>query len=215
MSEAEIGALEAAHAPTGQGRAPARAEWGRILGDSFRYFSPRREVRQPVMFVVWVFFVFLAVVTVYPRMFPDIAATYDPVYYFALTVILFLTLWFAHLSEAIAEARGRAQAESLRGIRSGLVAQKVAADGTRSTVPAESLRIGDRVLVEADETIPLDGDVIEGAALIDESMMTGESRPRSARPGGTEPACSEARRSSRAASSAASRRTRATPSSTD
>ena len=184
MSEADITALTAAQVPTGHGRVQQRTAWGRIFADSFRYFDPRREIRQPVMFVVWVFFVFLAVVTVYPRIFPDVVATYDPVYYFALTVILFLTLWFAHLSEAIAEARGRAQAESLREIRSGLTARKIGADGAPTTVPAESLCIGDQVLVESNETLPLDGDVVEGAALIDESMMTGESAAQVRESGG-------------------------------
>ncbi len=184
MSAPEISGLSAAAAPTGHGRAVARTSWKHILHDSFAYFDPRREIRQPVMFVVWVFFVFLAVVTLYPAAFPDIAATYDPVYYFDLTVILFLTLWFAHLSEAIAEARGRAQAESLRGIRSGLAAHRQGADGTLATVPAESLRIGDRVVVENGETVPLDGDVVEGAALVDESMMTGESQAQVRESGG-------------------------------
>ncbi len=184
MSEADITALTAAQVPTGHGRVQRRTAWSRIFADSFRYFDPRREIRQPVMFVVWVFFVFLAVVTVYPRIFPDVVATYDPVYYFALTVILFLTLWFAHLSEAIAEARGRAQAESLREIRSGLTARKIRADGASTMVPAESLRIGDQVLVESNETLPLDGDVVEGAALIDESMMTGESAAQVRESGG-------------------------------
>ena len=184
MSEADITALTAAQVPTGHGRVQRRTAWSRIFADSFRYFDPRREIRQPVMFVVWVFFVFLAVVTVYPRIFPDVVATYDPVYYFALTVILFLTLWFAHLSEAIAEARGRAQAESLREIRSGLTARKIGADGASTMVPAESLRIGDQVLVESNETLPLDGDVVEGAALIDESMMTGESAAQVRESGG-------------------------------
>ncbi len=184
MSEADITALTAAQVPTGHGRVQRRTAWSRIFADSFRYFDPRREIRQPVMFVVWVFFVFLAVVTVYPRIFPDVVATYDPVYYFALTIILFLTLWFAHLSEAIAEARGRAQAESLREIRSGLTARKIGADGASTMVPAESLCIGDQVLVESNETLPLDGDVVEGAALIDESMMTGESAAQVRESGG-------------------------------
>ncbi|MGI0140664.1 MAG: potassium-transporting ATPase subunit KdpB, partial [Thermoplasmata archaeon] len=169
---------------THHARKEAHASRRRILADSFRYFDPRREVRRPVMFVVWVFFVFLAIVTVVPQAFPDVVSTYNPVYYFDLTVILFLTLWFAHLSEAIAEARGRAQAQSLRGIRSGLVAHKLLADGKAVNVPAESLRPGDRVLVGAPETISLDGDVVDGAALIDESMMTGESQAQVRESGG-------------------------------
>ncbi|MEM0128745.1 MAG: potassium-transporting ATPase subunit KdpB [Thermoplasmata archaeon] len=180
----EISALRAAATPAAGGRARHPASWRRILSASLAGFDPRREIRQPVMFVVWVFFVFLAVVTVYPEAFPDLLPTYDPVYYFDLTVILFLTLWFAHLSEAIAEARGRAQAESLRGLRSGLTAQRLGPEGRPARVPAESLRVGDRVVVGTGETIPLDGDVVEGAALIDESMMTGESQAQVRESGG-------------------------------
>jgi len=184
VSVPEISALAAAQAPHATARQVHHASWRRIFADSFRGFDPRREAHQPVMFVVWAIFIFLAVATVCPRLFPDIAATYNPQYYFDLTVILFLTLWFAHFSEAIAEARGRAQAESLREIRSGLTAQKIEADGTLHTVPSESLRVGDRVIVRAPQEVPVDGDIVEGAALIDESMMTGESQAQVRESGG-------------------------------
>ena len=184
MAAAPVSTVTAATAPHAPPRRPHHASWRRILSDSFRGFDPRREVRQPVMFVVWAIFVFLAVVTLVPGLFPDIRPTYDPEYYLGLTIILFLTLWFAHISEAIAEARGRAQAESLREIRSGLTAQKVQADGTLKVVPSESLRVGDTVLVQAPQEVPADGDVVEGAALIDESMMTGESQAQVRESGG-------------------------------
>jgi potassium-transporting ATPase ATP-binding subunit len=147
----------------------------RVLLDSFRMFDPRKEVRHPMMFVVWVLFVYLIVLTLFPWAFPDIARFYNASYYLSVTVILFLTLWFAHISEAIAEAQGRAQADSLRQIRSGIRARQVLPDGTNRWVPADGLRIGDTVEVQAGEPIPIDGDVTQGAALIDESMMTGES----------------------------------------
>jgi potassium-transporting ATPase ATP-binding subunit len=147
----------------------------RVLADSFRMFDPRKEVRHPMMFVVWVLFVFLVVLTLFPGAFPDIARFYNASYYLSVTIILFLTLWFAHISEAIAEAQGRAQADSLRQIRSGIRARQVLPDGTIRWVPADGLRVGDTVEVQAGEPVPIDGDVIQGAALIDESMMTGES----------------------------------------
>jgi len=149
--------------------------WRRVLADSFKMFDPRREVRNPMMFVVWVLFVYLIVLTLFPHAFPDIARFYSPSYYLGVTIILFLTLWFAHISEAIAEAQGRAQADSLREIRSGIRARQLLPDGTTRWVPADVLRIGDTVLIQAGEPIPIDGDVTKGAALIDESMMTGES----------------------------------------
>ncbi len=147
----------------------------RVLADSFRAFDPRREVKHPVMFTVYVLFLFLVVLTVYPRAFPDVARFYNAGYYLDVTIILFLTLWFAHISESIAEAQGRAQADSLREIRSGLRARQVMPDGTRRWVPADGLRVGDTIELQAGEPVPIDGDVIFGAALIDESMMTGES----------------------------------------
>jgi K+-transporting ATPase ATPase B chain len=162
--------------PKVAGRRVVRTSIGRVLLDSFRMFDPRREVRSPVMFVVWVLTVFLAVVTVFPAAFPDIAGTfYNPNYYLALTLILFLTLWFSHLSTAIAEAQGRAQAESLRGIRSSIRAMKVMPDGSKQSVTLDALRVGDIIAIRPGEVIPIDGDVVKGAALIDESMMTGES----------------------------------------
>ncbi len=179
----EIAASSATAAAPVARRAP-HTSWRRVLSDSFRYFDPRREIRHPVMFVVWVFFVFLAILTAFPRAFPDVAATYSAGYYFALTVILFLTLWFGHLAEAIAEARGRAQAESLRQIRSGMRARQLLADQTTRWVPSDALHIGDLVVIEASEVVPLDGDVVHGAALIDESMMTGESAPAIRESGG-------------------------------
>ena len=147
----------------------------RVLADSFRMFDPRREVHNPMMFVVWVLFLYLVVLTLVPRAFPDIARFYNPSYYLAVTVILFLTLWFAHISEAIAEAQGRAQADSLREIRSGIRARQLLPDGTTRWVAADVLHVGETVVIRPGEPIPIDGDVIQGAALIDESMMTGES----------------------------------------
>jgi K+-transporting ATPase ATPase B chain len=146
-----------------------------VLFESFRMFDPRRESQHPVMFTVWVMFVFVAVFTFFPSAFPDISVGYDPVYCVAITIILFLTLWFSHLSEAIAEAQGKAQADSLREIKSGARARQVLPDGQLRWVPSDALHIGDTVEVQPGEAIPIDGDVIHGAAQVDESMMTGES----------------------------------------
>ena len=174
--------------PTAGARVPVRrrshTSVRRVLADSLRYFHPRRAVTNPVMFTVWVLFWLLLAITIVPRAFPDIAARYDPAYYLGITIILALTLWFANLSDAIAEAQGRAQADSLRQIRSGIKARQVLPDGTPKWVSSDVLRIGDTVLVSAGETIPIDGDVVQGAAMIDESMMTGESQPVTRESGG-------------------------------
>jgi K+-transporting ATPase ATPase B chain len=156
----------------------------RVLSDSFRMFHPGHQWRHPVMFCVYVLFFLLLALTLYPRAFADVAHSYSPTYYLAVTVILFLTLWFANLSQAIAEAQGRAQADSLREIRSGIRARQVLPDGTERWVASDVLRIGDTMEIRAGEPVPIDGDVIHGVAVIDESMMTGESEPVTRESGG-------------------------------
>jgi len=110
-----------------------------------------------------------------------------------ITVFLWLTVLFGNLAEAVAEGRGKAQADSLRAARTDTVARRLDAEGNESQVPSAQLRVGDRVTVKAGEVIPGDGDVVEGVASVDESAITGESAPvireaggdRSAVTGGT------------------------------
>ena len=157
-------------------RPPAHASVARTLRGSIVLLDPRRMTRNPVMFVVWVFTLFTAVVTAVPWAFPDLTQhAFSRSYYLAITIILFLTLWFSTLSESVAEAQGRAQAESLRGIRGGVRARRILPDGKREWINGDVLQKGDVVMVEGGDTVPLDGDVIIGGAEIDESMMTGES----------------------------------------
>ncbi len=156
----------------------------RVLVDSFKLFRPGQQVRSPVMFCVYVLFLFLVGITLVPRVFPDLVATYSPSYYLWITVILFLTLWFANVSTAIAEAQGRARADALRTIRSGIRARQVLPDGTTQWVPSDVLHVGDTVEIRPGEPVPMDGDVTQGAALIDEAMMTGESEPVTRESGG-------------------------------
>jgi len=161
--------------PQSHRRAP-RINLPAALKLSIVRMRPRDMVHNPVMFVVYVFMIFTAVVTLVPGWFPDISThQFSRSYFFAITVILFLTVWFSTLSEAIAEAQGKAQAESLRKIQTGTRARKLNPDGSQTWVGAQTLRKGDVVWVQSGELVPLDGDVFEGAAEIDESMMTGES----------------------------------------
>jgi K+-transporting ATPase ATPase B chain len=146
------------------------------IGSSLRKFHPREQIHNPIMFVVYVFFFFMLALTFVPWLFPDIFLHgYDQMYYLAITLILLLTLWFANIAEAIAEAQAKAQADSLREVRSGLRARQILPDGRYQWVPLGRLHSGDRVEVHPGELVPLDGDVVRGSALIDESMMTGES----------------------------------------
>ncbi|MEJ2884943.1 potassium-transporting ATPase subunit KdpB [Actinomycetospora aeridis] len=133
------------------------------LPTALRKLDPRHQVQNPVMFVVWVGSV---VVTV--------AAVVDPsVFAWSIAVWLWFTVVFANLAEAVAEGRGRAQADALRATRTDTVACRP--DG--STVAATDLRVDDLVVVEAGQTVPGDGEIVEGIATVDESAITGESAP--------------------------------------
>src|SRR5690348_14806943 len=152
------------------------------IGAALKKLDPRAQVRTPVMFVVRVGALITSVAW--------IAGSHDPGWFtFTVAVWLWLTVVFANLAEALAEGRGRAQAASLRAMRTETVA-RLYAGGTR---PASELTRGDIVVVEAGEVIPGDGTVIEGIASVDESAITGESAPvireaggdRSAVTGGT------------------------------
>ncbi|HTW55193.1 MAG TPA: potassium-transporting ATPase subunit KdpB [Thermoplasmata archaeon] len=156
----------------------------RVLADSAKMFDPRVQVRSPVMFCVYVLGIFLLVLTLFPRAFPDLARDYNADYFAWVTVVLFVTLWFSNLSTAIAEAQGRARADALREIRSGIRARQILPDGSDRWVLSDVLHVGDTIEIRAGEPVPMDGDVIHGAALIDESMMTGESEAVTRESGG-------------------------------
>lgn len=136
-----------------------------VLG--LRKLDPRTAWRNPVMFLVEIG----AAVTL-------VLAVLDPTRFtWAISIWLILTVVFANTAEALAEGRGRAQAESLRATRVSANALRLAESGGEETVPASALRAGDRVRVVAGEVIPGDGDIIAGAATVDESAITGESAP--------------------------------------
>ena len=164
--------------------------WPALLG-SLRKLDPRVQLRNPVMFVVEVGAVLTTFAVVYQIISGNPFGGGDETLLFTITVTvwLWLTVVFANFAEALAEGRGRAQADALRSMRTETVAQMQ--DGT--TRPAADLHRGDLVVVEAGEVIPGDGTVIEGIASVDESAITGESAPviresggdRSAVTGGT------------------------------
>ncbi len=135
--------------------------------DAFAKLHPRHLVRTPVIFVVWVASVMTTV----------LSALHPSVFAVSVTVWLWATILFANLAEAVAEGRGKAQAASLRRTRTDTMARRLREDGTEEAVPGTDLRLGDRVVVEAGQVIPGDGDVVEGVATVDESAITGESAP--------------------------------------
>ncbi|MEU7905754.1 potassium-transporting ATPase subunit KdpB [Actinoplanes sp. NPDC049118] len=158
------------------------AQLWRSLPDAVRKLDPRTLWHNPVMLIVEVGAVFTTVLAVAD---PSVLA-------WAITVWLWLTVVFANLAEAVAEGRGKAQAAALRQSKQDMTARRLV-DGIERRIPAPELKQGDIVVVEAGETIPGDGDVIEGIASVDESAITGESAPviresggdRSAVTGGT------------------------------
>ncbi len=139
-------------------------------------FDPRVQIRNPVMFVVWLGALVTALLTIYPDLFGPSSAS--AAYNGVVTVVLLLTVWFANFAEALAEGRGRAKAASLRRTKSELTARRVLTSGGEiEEVPATDLRKGDVVRVDKGELIPTDGEVIEGVAYVDELAITGESAP--------------------------------------
>ncbi|MFJ5519494.1 potassium-transporting ATPase subunit KdpB [Streptomyces griseoluteus] len=183
----------APHSDVPSGHKPAEGRVGaglfdpkallKSLPDAFRKLDPRVMVKSPVMFVVWIGSVLTTAFSFS-----------DPTDWFGWTISvwLWLTVLFANLAEAVAEGRGKAQADTLRKAKTDTVARRL--NGTaEEQVPGTELRVGDLVVCEAGDVIPGDGDVVEGVASVDESAITGESAPviresggdRSAVTGGT------------------------------
>ena len=160
----------------------------KAMPDALRKLNPRTLWRNPVMFIVEV-----------GAAWSTVLAVIEPSWFAWLIVVwLWLTVIFANLAEAVAEGRGKAQAETLRKTKTDTMARRLpgwtpGAPGSEEEVSAPLLQQGDFVVVEAGQTIPGDGDVVEGIASVDESAITGESAPviresggdRSAVTGGT------------------------------
>src|SRR5437879_6363251 len=168
-------------------QAPSLFDWnivGLAIGDSFKKLDPRLMVKNPVMFVTMVG---AALTTV-----GIFTSPIDRAFIAQLAVWLWFTVLFANFAEAVAEGRGKAQADSLRKARKDTLARRLR-DGREEKVPAPELQKGDLVVCEAGDVIPADGDVVEGIASVDEAAITGESAPviresggdRSAVTGGT------------------------------
>ena len=176
----------AATAPRGVATARSlfdRQILGQALKDSVKKMDPRVQIKNPVMFVVLVG----SVVTFFE------AIAHPSTFTWSITIWLVLTVIFANFAEAMAEGRGKAQADTLRKMRSETEARRLRSDGSEESVAAAELSMGDLVVCEANDVIPSDGEIIEGIASVDESAITGESAPviresggdRSAVTGGT------------------------------
>ncbi|MEH2025419.1 potassium-transporting ATPase subunit KdpB [Nostoc sp.] len=166
-------------------KADMQGLYQRAIRESFIKLDPRITVRNPVMFVVWVGTIVTLLVTLNPNLFGTIQADVNEQRLLngLITFILFFTLVFANFAEAVAEGRGKAQADSLRSTRSDTIANKILPDGSIQQVNSTELRRGDLVKVVANNMIPADGDVIKGIGSVDESAITGESAPVLKQPG--------------------------------
>jgi potassium-transporting ATPase ATP-binding subunit len=169
-------------------KAPSLFDWkiaGPAMIDAFRKLNPAAMIKNPVMFVTLVGAILTTVDIFLPSGERGVIIQ--------IAIWLWFTVLFANFAEAVAEGRGKAQAKALRGTRTHTLAQKLRDNGKVEQVDADSLRKGDVVVVRAGEIIPGDGEVIRGAATVDESAITGESAPvvresggdRSAVTGGT------------------------------
>lgn len=140
-------------------------------------------LKNPVMFVVWVGTIVTALLTIDPTLFGPVPGNNQVVFNGLVTLILFFTLVFANFAEAVAEGRGKAQADALRSTKADTTARKLLPDGSIQEVSSTSLRRGDQIKVIAGDVIPSDGEVIAGVASVDESAITGESAPVLKEPG--------------------------------
>src|SRR4029078_5957471 len=148
---------------------------GVSIKQSFVKLNPALMVKNPVMFTVEIVTAVMLAVCIYQ------AGTGDTSqgalwYNIVVFVILLITVLFANFAEALAEARGKAQAESLRKTREETPAKKLTANGIK-VIPSSHLRLSDHFVCETADIIPMDGEIIEGIATIDESAITGESAP--------------------------------------
>ena len=165
------------------------------VSSAFGKLDPRHQWRNPVMFLVWVGATLTTVLAVVEPFLGGPAASggtkVPSVFTAIIAIVLWATVWFANFAEAIAEGRGKAQADTLRKTRTTTTAHRVATKDAESLptdaeaiaalttedLPSADLTVGDVVVVPAGELIPGDGDIIWGVASIDESAITGESAP--------------------------------------
>ncbi len=144
------------------------------IKDSFKKLNPKVMIKNPVMFVVEVGFLITLLITFSPNI---IEKNGNALYNAIVAAILFITILFANFAEAVAEGRGKAQAESMKKTKKDTQAKLIDKNGNINILSSNEIKKGDTVLCETGDIIPNDGEVIEGLAFVDESAITGESAP--------------------------------------
>jgi K+-transporting ATPase ATPase B chain len=157
--------------------------YSRAIQQAFVKLNPRTMIGNPVMFVVWIGTIITALLTLNPGLFGTVPGENQRLFNGLITLILFFTVWFANFAEAVAEGRGKAQADALRATKTDAIARRILPDGAVEEVSSTQLRRGDQIRVVAGDVIPADGEVIGGIASVDESAITGESAPVLKQPG--------------------------------
>jgi potassium-transporting ATPase ATP-binding subunit len=159
----------------------------KVLVDSVVRLNPVRLLSNPVMFIVEITFFIVAAMAIDPQAFYPVASLSERTFYVEVAIILLITVWFSTLSDSLAETQAKMTANSLRTLETEVMSNKIVPDGSgpRVTVktPSTQLRKGDMILVQKMEVVPIDSEVLEGIAMVDESLLTGESTPVRKAPG--------------------------------
>ncbi len=172
------GSLKSDRRPRGnQGQQKNQNNYSSAFIRAFVKFRPKQAINNPVMFLVWLGMIITLAATLEPSLFGAVADQKTRHFYALVTGVLFATLWLANFAEAIAEGRGKAQANRLRSIEVATITKKLASDGTIVEVDSGTLQPGDTVYLVAGDIIPADGEVVMGIASVDESVISGESAP--------------------------------------
>jgi K+-transporting ATPase ATPase B chain len=182
-SEKTLGQAKSAESTSGGLRA---AFSKKVLIDSVVRLSPKSLIKNPVMLIVEITFFIVAAMAIVPQAFVPVASPNLQIFYIEVALILLITVWFSTLSDALAEQQAKSTAGSLRKLETEVSSKKIITEEwTRKTVVVKSteLRKDDLILIEKGDTVPLDADVLEGIAMVDESLVTGESAPVRKAPG--------------------------------
>ncbi len=152
----------------------------KTLVDSIVRLNPIHLISNPVMFIVEITFFIVTAMAIYPQGFLPVANPSETIFYVEVAIILLVTVWFSTLSDSLAETQAKNTASSLRKLEKEVMAKKIQSESKERVIvltASTKLRKGDQILLEKGDMIPIDSEVLEGIAMVDESLLTGESTP--------------------------------------
>jgi K+-transporting ATPase ATPase B chain len=164
-------------APSSSGNNENKLRWSSVLLDSFKRLNPWVLKGNLVMFITELTFVVVLIMAISPTLIPIVSSPGERGFYTAVAVILIFTVWFSTLSDSIAEAQIRNTASSLRKMKEQMTAKRLTSSNRSNydVIPSRELKKGDLILIEHGDKVPIDSEVLEGIAMVDESLLTGES----------------------------------------